>query len=96
MTFVLHSLAFFALAFNCSVSVGINLSGLDVYRSHTQKENKKIVTKIIELLPGTLNFSNLTLYEIRELGVLTTYMGVDKCTKMALDLLLNHWRMTSS
>lgn len=64
MTFVLHSLAFFAPAFNCSVSVGINLSGLDVYRSHTQKENKKIVTKIIELLPGTLNFSNLTLYEI--------------------------------
>lgn len=58
MTFVLHSLAFFAPAFNCSVSVGINLSGLDVYRSHTQKEKQKIVTKIIELLPGTLNFSN--------------------------------------
>lgn len=86
MTFVLHSLAFFAPAFNCSVSVGINLSGLDVYRSHTQRKNQKVVTKIIELLPGTLNFSNLTM-KFREGGVLIMYMGVDKCTQVALDLL---------
>lgn len=62
-----------------------------MYIDHTHRENQKVVTKIIELLPGTLNFSNLTM-KFREEGVLIMYMGVDKCTQVALDL-LSHWRI---
>lgn len=58
-----------------------------MYIDHTHRENQKVVTKIIELLPGTLNFSNLTM-KFREEGVLIMYMGVDKCTQVALDLLV--------
>lgn len=57
-----------------------------MYIDHTHRENQKVVTKIIELLPGTLNFSNLTM-KFREGGVLIMYMGVDKCTQVGLDLL---------
>lgn len=57
-----------------------------MYIDHTHRENQKVVTKIIELLPGTLNFSNLTM-KFTEGGVLIMYMGVDKCTQVALDLL---------
>lgn len=57
-----------------------------MYIDHTHRENQKVVTKIIELLPGTLNFSNLTM-KFREGGFLIMYMGVDKCTQVALDLL---------
>lgn len=44
-----------------------------MYIDHTHRENQKVVTKIIELLPGTLNFSNLTM-KFREGGVLIMYM----------------------
>ena len=37
VTFVFHSLGVFAPTFNYSISVGINLSEPDIFRSHTHK-----------------------------------------------------------